>query len=398
MRICFISNLYPPYVIGGAEINVQREAEGLAQRGNEVSIITTSPSRKQSTIETIGSVKVYRISPFNLYMPFESREKPNIVKPLWHLIDLWNPHSYKLVESILLKEKPHVVHINNYKGLSLSIFTIAKKLNIPTIFTAYDYSLLCMRANLIRPSGEICTHPVVTCDMYNRIQKHLVNRKINILTSATQFVLDKLIANGLFRDTRAVKLPWGIKVTNRRERKSYDIIDILYVGQVIKAKGVHVLIDSIKKLNQRNVRLHILGKGQDIEHMKKLSNGDTRINFHGFIPNEELAKFYQEANLVVVPSVWYEVFGLINIEAFSYGTPVIASNIGGLPELIEEGHNGHVFQPGNSEELSAILESLVSNPDRLRRLEEGAFSSSKKYAIEEHIKKLEELYRGLLNC
>jgi glycosyltransferase involved in cell wall biosynthesis len=398
MRICFISNLYPPYIIGGAEINVQREADGLALRGHRVSVITTSPSSRQSTMEIVGNVKVYRISPFNLYMPFESNEKPRIMKPLFHLVDIWNPHAFTLIKSILLKEKPHVVHVNNYKGFSLAVFSLLNELNIPTLFTAHDYSLLCMRANLIKSSGEICNHPAIACALYNRIQKYFVNEKVDILTAPSQFVLDKLMANGLFMDTRSVKIAHGVKLHGKREKKTYDTIDVLYVGQVVKAKGVHILINSIKQLRHSNVRLHILGKGRDLEYMKKLSDGDDRIKFHGFISNMDIAKFYQEANFVVVPSIWYEVFGIINIEAFSYGTPVIVSNIGGLPELVEEGNNGHMFEPGNSEELGDIIASLASNPSKLRSLEEGAFVSREKYTLVDHINKFEELYTDLLKC
>lgn len=396
MRVCFISNLYPPYTIGGAEINVQREAEDLALRGNSVSVISTSPHGKQSSVEIVRNVRTVRISPLNLYTEYEHRERPNIVKPLWHLIDLWNPHSYFLIENILRKEKPDVVHINNFKGLSLSVFTVVNKLNIPTIFTAHDCSLLCVRANLMKSSGEICTHPAMACNIYNYMQNLLVRGKINILTAASQFILNKLTANGLFRDVRAVKIPYGVELPNKIERKNYDIIDILYVGQVSKVKGVHILIDAIKRIDSRNFRLHIVGAGSEFEYMKKLANSDSRIDFRGFVSGEELAQSYQEANVVVVPSMCNEAFGIVNIEAFAYGTPVVVSDIGGLPELVEEGYNGYMFQPGDAAELSHILDGLIRNPERLRKIEEGAFIARSKYTLKEHTDKLEELYRSLL--
>ncbi|MCX7998713.1 MAG: glycosyltransferase, partial [Leptospiraceae bacterium] len=155
MKICFISSLYPPFILGGAEIIVKKEAEQLAKRGHEVLVITTSPNRKNYE-EELNGVKIYRISPLNIYPMFNHQEKPMFIKPIWHLIDLWNPSSYFLTKKILNKEKPDVVHINNFKGLSLSVFSAVKSLKLPFIFTIHDYSLICPRANLLKSIGEIC--------------------------------------------------------------------------------------------------------------------------------------------------------------------------------------------------------------------------------------------------
>ena len=156
MKICFISNLYPPFVLGGGEISVKRTAEGLVKRGHDVLVITTSPNRK-SLIEDINGVKVYRINPLNLYTMYNHQKQPEILKLIWHGIDLWNPHSYIVVKNILKKEKTDVVHINNFKGLSLSVFSAAKHLNLPLIFTARDHSLICPRANLLHGSCLLYT-------------------------------------------------------------------------------------------------------------------------------------------------------------------------------------------------------------------------------------------------
>jgi len=392
MKICFISNLYPPFVLGGAEISVKRTAEGLVKRGHDVLVITTSPNRK-SLIEDINGVKVYRINPLNIYTMYNHQKQPEILKLIWHGIDLWNPHSYIVVKNILKKEMPDVVHVHNFKGLSLSVFSAVKRLNLPLIFTAHDYSLICPRANLLNGSGEICTNPLKLCKAYVNIQKYMVNNKPDVVTAPSQFVIDKLKLKGLFEDVKTMKLPLGIELSGEKaEKKSYDIIDILYVGALSKHKGVHILINAFKGLDSDNTILHILGKGKAEDEFKKIAESDQRIIFHGFVPDEKLMQLYQKANVVVVPSIWYDNSPLVIYESLMSGTPVIGSRIGGIPEFIEEGYNGFLFEAGNVDELKDKLEYLIEKASELKALEEGAFESVKKYSMGTHIKKLEKMY------
>lgn len=395
-QICFISNLYPPFIIGGAEISVGRVAEGLVKRGHDVSVITTSPNGK-SSIEDIKRVKIYQINPLNFYVMYKHQNQPEILKPIWHGIDLWNPHSFIVVKKILKKEMPDVAHINNFKGLSLSAFSVTKRLNLSLIFTAHDYSLICPRGDLLHGSSEICTDPVGLCKAYAKIQKYLVDNKPDLVTAPSQFVIDKLKERGLFKDRKTMKLPLGIELRNEKAEKSYDTLDILYAGALSKRKGVHILINAFKSLKAENIKLHIVGKGKDKDEFKRIAGTDRRIFFYGFVPDGELRRLYQEANVLVVPSIWYDNSPMVIYESFMNGTPVIGSRIGGIPELVEEGYNGLLFEAGNVDELKEILEYPLKNSDMLKRLEEGAFESVQKYDMGEHIIKLEEMYKGVIS-
>jgi len=396
VKICFVSSLYPPFVLGGAEINVKREAEGLAQRGHQITVIATSPDRK-SYAEEVNGVRIYRLSPLNLYPMFRYQDAPTLARPLWHVLDLWNPDSYRAIRTVWENDRPDVVHVNNFKGLSLSVFSVAKRLELPSIFTAHDYSLICPRANLLKSSGEICHTPSRLCLVYGAIQKHLVNDKVSVFTAPSQFVIDRLKLSGLFASARSLKLPYGIETSKGRVEKDYKTIDILYVGAINKHKGIHVLKEVIIQLNQDNVRFHIAGKGENMGEIERLASSNPNVIFHGFVPNEQLVELYQKANVVIVPSIWYEPSAIVILESFHAGTPVIGSRTGGIPELIEPERNGFLFEPGNSEELKAILENLINNPSQLGKLEEGAFQSGRKYGLSEHIDRLEEIYTELAN-
>lgn len=396
MKICLISNLYPPNVLGGAEVSVKKVSEELVKRGHEVTVITTPFNDKE--IEIINGVKVYQINPLNLYSVYQHPQKSFLLKPLWHIIDLWNPYDEHIIKEILKIETSDIVHIHNFKGFSISSFSAPKSLNIPLVFTAHDYSLICMRANLLNRAGEICKNPVLMCKIYNKILKELVKNKPDMLISPSQFVIDKLKSNGVFIEVPAKKIPLGIELNEPSNyKKDYSTIDILYSGNLGEHKGVHVLINAFKGIKNENIRLNIVGKGIYEDKLKTMADNDDRIKFHGFLDGNQLSEMYEDANLTVVPSIWYDNSPMVIYESFRSGTPVIGSAIGGIPELIEEEYNGHLFQPGNEEELKNILEKAIQNYSKLRELENGAFESSKKYSMDNHLAKLEKVYSDLLD-
>jgi len=393
MKICFITRFYKPYIRGGAEIYVGRIAEKLVKRGHEVTVITPSPTKTYT--EKINDVKVYRISPLNIYNAYESFKKPFVLKIIYHSLDLFNLHSYILIKKILKDEKPEIVHINNYKGLSTSPFRAVKDLNIPLIFTAHDYSTICIKSNLLNRRGQICENQNLPCKIYNKIQKMIIDNKPDIVIAPSKFVLEKLESKGLFKDSKKIVLPNPIELKHENNKKTYDTIDILFVGSLSKHKGPHILIKAFQRVKRENLRLHIAGKGPYSEEMRKLAKDDKRIIFHGFLHGKKLMDMYRMANVTVVPSIWYDNSPMVVYESFICSTPVVGSRIGGIPELVRDGYNGFLFEPGNVDELANILNEISENPKILKKLEKGARKSSEKYDIKEHINKLEEIYRSL---
>ena len=396
MKVCFISaRLYPLSVSTGIGTVVTQVSQQLMCRGHEVLVITTTPDRSRGLFsEEIGGAKVYSFHPLNIYER-HNQIKVNIVKrTIYNGIDLlWNPQIYKIIKKILAQEKPDIVHVHNWRGFSDSLFDAIKSLGLPLVLTAHDYFLVCPKASLLRSSGEICTNQPPVCRLYKTIRKLAVGNKPDAVTAPSQFVIDKLREHGFFQDIKTVRLPNTIGLDDSHyPEKNYDAINILYVGVLTMSKGVHILINAFKQLNYKNIKLHIVGGGQDTERLKRMTETDSRIIFHGFMPKEELISFYKKAHITVVPSIWYEPFGMIIIESFKYGTPVVASNIGGIPEIIENGYNGLLFEPGNIGELKDTLAGLIESPSELRRLSEGAFESVKKYDIAEYIVKLQEIY------
>lgn len=392
MKIAFISTLYPPEVMGGAEIVVEKITNELIKRGHKVTIITLN--RRKHRIETRDNTKIYRV-PLNLYFPSESPSQNITKKIAWHLIDLFNIKAYLEIKKILKDEAPDLVHIHNYMGLSPLSFKVVKDLNMPLVFTAHDYSPICVRTSLLNRKGQICEDKNLPCKFYNWIQKIIIDSKPDVVMAPSRFLLQKLESEGLFQDTEKRVLPNPIDIKNKRGKKDYDTIDILFVGGLSKHKGPDTLIKSFKKVKGDNLRLHIVGRGPCFEKLEKIARNDSRIIFHGFLRGEKLMDMYRMANVTVVPSILYDNSPMVVYESFMCSTPVVASRIGGIPELVKHGYNGFLFEPGDNTELAKILNMVSRDPEILKKLEIGAYKSSKKYDIEKHIDKLEEIYRSL---
>ena len=395
MKICFLSNLYPPNVLGGAEIVVEKMAKSMIERGHEVIVITTSPDEEEHILEE-DSVKIFQLNTTKLYPTYKQTEPQGVKKPLWHLFDLWNGATLSAVKDILVRESVDIVHINNFKGLSLSCFKAGKDLNIPVVYESHDFSFICPRANLIRGNNTLCENRNFICNEYVNIQRRLLDDNVDLLISPSQFMIDKFHDNNFFNNVRCVKIPLGVEYSSNKTIKDYETIDITYIGTLGKHKGVHTLISAFKDIDNENIKLHIIGKGYDEDEFKQLAMDDDRIVFHGFVDNKDILKFYEQTNVLVIPSICYDNSPLVIYESFSTGTPVIGSDIGGIPELVMEDYNGFLFESNNPESLKKKLVKVIKNKELLKKLEDNAFNSLPDNSMETMIDQIISEYTKLV--
>ena len=389
MKICMISDLYWPEIIGGAETYVHLISEALAIT-NEVTVICMSDRIKG--IDYVNGVRVIRIKPSNFYALFDCASKPIYLKPFWHLRSLTNRHIFQYVKKILEKEKPDIVHTHNLQTSPL-IFEAIHELEIPHVHTLHDYSLLCPRTSLLHESGKICENPKFPCLFYKNFKKQIFNA--NLVVAPSQFIIDKHLEHGFFRNMKTQKLPYGVSLPDVEIKKDNDSIDILYVGQLSKHKGTQILIKAFKQVQRTDLRLNICVRGKDEEEFRNLAYGDNRIKFHGFLSKKELYDLYSRANVLVIPSIWYEPSGLVMYEAFVHGTPVIGSRIGGISELVHDGENGFIFESRNERQLAEILKALSSSI--LTEFSNKILREREMYGIKVHLQKLRVLYKNILD-
>jgi spore coat protein SA len=146
---------------------------------------------------------------------------------------------------------------------------------------------------------------------------------------------------------------------------------ILFVGQLTYGKGILVLIRAIKRLSQKNTsyKFVVLGKGPLTDYIKKMQAiiGD-QLRYFGFLSYNEVLKFYQIADIVISPSIWPEPLSRVIIESMALGRPIIATNVGGTPEIITQEKNGILIEPGDPKEIESTLNRLINDPDLRSRI------------------------------
>jgi len=405
MKICFISNLYPPEIVGGAELYVERVVKKLMEdKNNEIIVITTNQKFSwQPRIEQKENIKIYRIWPLNLYSLTTKKKYPIFLKILWHLIDLWNPFIYFSIRKIIKKEKPEIVHTHNLAGLSFSVFPAIKKSIIKIIHTCHDYYLLCPYANLVCPltGWKFKKFPPFFCRWYRKITRIILKNKIDTVLTPSKFVIDVHLKNGFFTNSQRIILPLGINKSNQNlPFIIHHQFKILCVSQLAKHKGVNTLIEAFSLINNsqlktNNLQLIIIGDGSERKNLEKIARGNKNIKFLGQLNHEEVQKKYQEADVVIIPSLAPETFSLVMFEAMANGKVVIASKIGALVEYIKDGETGFLFEPGNVNQLKEILERVLHGPDLIKKIGQNAFQFAQDFTFQKHWEKLEEIYKKL---
>lgn len=396
-KIAYITNLYAPQEIGGAEIYARKL---IAQIKHEVDpfVITTSRFNLSRiftpAVEVIDEVRVYRFYPLNICSPYALRKLPVFLKPLWHVLDLWNIHAYYMVKSILQKEKPDLVHTHNIAGFSTSIFRIIKKLSIPIVHTLHDYQLINPWAILFR-GGKIIERFNVF-EKFFQFVKRSTSKQIDIVTSPSKFVLDYHAKLNYFKSSKQITLRLGVdSIAENLEKSAMTTFNVLYIGQLVEHKGVDYLIRAFKNIKGDDYRLTIAGTGTEEAHLKFLARSDKRILFAGFVSGDQKAKHFQEASVTVLPSIWYDNSPVSIYESFQYGVPIIGSAIGGIPELVIDGYNGLTVTPRNEGHLEKAIRRVHDESELQKQFREHALESLKKYSFAGHCKELNQLYNSL---
>ncbi len=398
MKICKIIYTYAPYSIGGADIYAETVSKELLGRNHSVVIITISHLKEESITEE-GNIKIYRIRPFNISTLYSIGSESFVKQGIWMLFDIYSLYSLSKIIKILKHEKPDVVHLHTPIDITLSVFTAIKKLKLPLVFSLHDYLLMCRRISLLHGNGKVCTpnNMHLLCKVYKKISKRIVNNIADIVLAPSKFIGDFYRGSGFFEKSKMVFLPHGIKINDlccsRNINKKDTEFTILYVGGLAQHKGVHILIEAVKGIKRKELKLNIVGDGIYKDRLVSLAGNDPRIIFTGKIENSSVNHFYDQADVVVVPSIWYEVFGIVIQEAFRAGKPVIGSNIGGIPELVKHRYNGFLFEPGNVIELRKILEEVINKPDIFNILEKNAHESFKQFEMSKYMDKLIDVYK-----
>ena len=322
----------------------------------------------------------------------------------------------RMIDKLIREEKPDIAHLQNiHHHITPSILYSLKKNKIPVIWTLHDYQLICPNISFLA-HGSICERckkhkyywpPIIQCkkssfaaSLMSSIEIILhnmmgIDRLINMYIAPSQFLKDKFIEFG-FKKEKISQVSHFINddlIIESTEEDDY----YLFVGRITEEKGVKTLIDAAVKVNSS--RLKIIGAGPLLEQKIMYAEEKDKnkiIDFLGYMNHEEVFKILNRCKFLVVPSQWYETSGLVILEAFACGKPVIGAHIGGIPELIINYETGLTFRMGDADDLSSKIKYMIDNPKETRRMGRNAIEYLKKELnAEMHYKKIVEIYNKI---
>jgi glycosyltransferase involved in cell wall biosynthesis len=404
-KIILFSFLYEPELGGGAAVVVNQLAHLLVQRDHSVVVVTTWKGNSIKT-EYIDGVKVIRIPPNNLYWVGEKDKQPTLQKIFWQIFDTWNPLTYRMAHQIILDEKPDIVHSHKLRGLSPSIWSAASSAGVKNIVhTCHDYELLSPEGFFMGRVGRLAQQQNPVIRPYQILRRNF-SKLISTATAPSKFVMDyhqnmKFFPNA---NIRIIPNSHGINADELEEnligfskKPKVDLArSFLYLGRLDKAKGIDLLCQAFSRIagDQANFKLRIAGWGPLDSYLREKYKAQKNIEFIGSVFGVKKKELFHLSDVLVAPSVFQEPFGIVVIEAFSNGIPVIASKTGAFPEIIQDGKTGFLFTTGSVDDLVEILKRVSHEPFLISSMAESCFDEARKYTLDNLVRNYLDIYEG----
>ena len=389
MKVLMINKfLYPN---GGSETYIFKIGEWIEKNGHEVQYFG---------MEHTGRCVGNRVNAYTSDMDFHGG---SILSKLTYPIKtIYSSEARKQIRKVLDDFKPDVCHINNFNyQLTPSIILEIKKWNkdCRIVFTAHDYQLVCPNHMLNNPithencekclggyfinckKGK-CIHGSTSKSAIGTMEAMLWNyngvyKNFDKIICCSEFLKKKMDTNPVFEE-RTIALHNFVEKVEKKDVEKKDYV--LYFGRFSEEKGIGTLIQAAKELP--DVQFIFAGTGP----LEGEINGVSNIKNVGFQKGEVLEKLIREAKFSVYPSEWYENCPFSVMESQMYGTPVLGADIGGIPELIEVGKTGELFESGNKEELKNKIKEMN---EKQYKVEGISFDT-----VDEYCQKLMKIYKG----
>lgn len=402
MRILMVNKFLFPN--GGSETYVFKLGKVLEKKGNEVQYFG---------MEHQGRIVGNRAESYTSSMDFHTGKMQKLLYPFKII---YSREARIKIRKVLDDFKPDIVHLNNFNfQITPSVIYEIRKWGkknskyIPILYTAHDYQWVCPNHMLFIPAknekcfqcqgGRFGNCTKNRCIHNSRIKSFLgtleaflyqhlkTYEKVDMVICPSEFMKNKLADNSVLDGKLKVMYNFlDEKKKIQTEKKDY----VLYFGRYAEEKGIHTLVEVCKQLP--DIPFVFAGSGE----LENELSGCSNIKNMGFVTGKELEKLIAEAKFSVFSSKWYENCPFSVMESQFYGTPVIAANIGGVPELLETGITGDLFEPENIEDLKSKIESLWYNSDKWKTYTENC--RKKKFtSADEYEEQLMNIYRSLRN-
>ena len=313
------------------------------------------------------------------------------------------------VREIIVREHPDVVHVHNlYSLISPSVLVACRELDVPVVASVHDYQMVCPTAQHFRRGRpcELCLGGrEYWCALTNcrgnllmsmayavrtavaRKRRHFLDH-ISLFLPPSRFVAQQLAKAGFPADRIRVVPNPGHAIPAAEENDAAGDY-AAYVGRISPEKGLDVLLEAVR---QTGIPLRVAG---DVSALPSLvRQAPPQVTFVGSLDSRQLPAFYRGARFLVVPSVWYEVFGMVAAEAMAYGRPAIVSRIGGLQEVVEDEVTGLHVRPRDAQDLARQMRRLWDDPGLCRELGRAARAQAvEEYSLETYYERICNVYQ-----
>lgn len=406
MRILQINKFH--YIEGGTERYYWELSNLLKKKGHEVAFFSMHDQRNFPT-----KWSKYFVD----FLSFRDVNYKDSIKIASRMI--YSLEAKKRINQLLNQFHPNVVHIHNiYNHISPSILPEIKRRNIPIIQTVHDYHMLAPNRHLFH-NGKICE--ITKKDQYFRAIFHKCIKNsytASLLTVFTMYIhkilglytkyidyyitpsnfLKKLMISYNYNPKNIIVLPYLTNFIKRSlSHTNSNNKYILYFGRLSSEKGLKFLIEVMRKIPY--ISLYIVGEGPELSVIQnKIREYNLKnIKLLGYLSGSRLERVIASSCFTITPSIWYENYPNSILESFAYGKPIIASDIGGIPELVRNNETGFLFIPNNVNDCIKKILTLWNNSKLVRQMGQNALKfAQEKFNAEDHYKKIIGIYNNLI--
>lgn len=397
IKILKVIHGFPPDFMAGSEIYSHTLTQELARNGHKVFIFTRIENE---------FLEPYAIFDENIKIQdnFINIRRINKPKDYIYKDKFIDKNIEKSFREYITKVNPDIVHFGHLSHLSINLIPIAKSLGKKVVYTLHDFWLFCVKGQLIDNNNEICQNPNIEncqkCSPYKptiqEVKKYLillekVRNQIDIFISPSHTVRKFFIQQGVSQ-SKIIYQKYGFdtKAIKYRQRRfcKHSKIRFGFIGRVIPVKGINVLLKAFKELP--NEVLHIYG---NIGDTQKRFLTMPNVKFMGGYNNADINKILDSIDVLIVPSIWLENSPLVIQEAFLSGVAVIASNIGGMKELIGK-NEGFLFKMGDYKDLVRVIKKIKQDCSVLNTIKDNRHKVVSK---ETDAKEILKIYYNLIN-
>lgn len=389
-RILMACAAFPPFIDGGGPISAMMVAKLLIAAGHEVLVVNVSGEDKR---EIFDGVPVRRLKSLNVDWNYRL-PRPAWKKALWHALENFNPRAFVVMRREIRRFRPDVVLTDSIENVNVATWAAAKSCGIPTVHILRSAFLLCWKASM-RKGGDNCGRACGSCQATS-YGKKLSSRFVDAVVGETNFIVGRHLEHGYFPNASAHVVAGAVppvQGASARPAPEGRPVRFGFIGVHDPVKGLDTLAAAARRLEgEAGIEFVIAGSGPEDYARRLRAAFPDKTRFLGWTKPED---FFPQIDVLVTPSLFREPFGRVVIEAFANGVPVIGARSGGIPESIEPGVSGGIFEPGDDAGLAAALSALAADPDEIARLSAGALAAAERYRPEAIAARFDAVFASL---